>query len=139
MDTLIEIESAWLERTGANELPGGGGLLREWHAFRDGWQLAIKSSCCAEWTRSAKTLGKIIAFGDAHGLQASELPGLKYCPWCGRVRPSKFSGQIESQLNHYREVLSRIANYPVHSEPVGAAMAIQEIAQCELANEKLHV
>ena len=41
---LGEIEDAWLKRTGSSELPGGGGLLREWHAFRDGWQLARETA-----------------------------------------------------------------------------------------------
>lgn len=36
--------------------------------------------------------------------------------------------QITSERDGLREALNRIEQYPVHSEPVGAALAMQDIA-----------
>lgn len=40
-----------------------------------------------------------------------------------------------SKLQRYLDALQKIANYPVHSEPVGGAMAMQDIAFEGMRNE----
>lgn len=74
---LGEIEDAWLKRTGSSELPGGGGLLREWHAFRDAWQLARETVETPENTSTWQC-----GCGNWNGVN------LPNCAVCGRNRNS---------------------------------------------------
>lgn len=42
---------------------------------------------------------------------------------------------LTKERDQLREALQKILSYPVHSEPVGGAMAMQDIAQAALKGE----
>jgi hypothetical protein len=77
--------------------------------------------------------GKYTVQQDASG----RLTALRYGePWrdcCG----DGLIYQLAAELQDAREALQRIASYPIHSEPTGAAMDMQEIAAALVTpNEK---
>lgn len=104
---------------------------------------------CAEMRSLLQTDGCIDSRCDGHGTvcvtrmgdDGNPEPEPQQCQWCDERKHALSTGcgkgwhspddwdALTAQCHQLREALEHIAHYPVHSEPMGGAMDMQDIAE----------